>query len=105
MIRAVAAALASAMVLAVPAHADTNAYLALIRTNTNLPITDAQALQAGQLVCTTMAAGISSGLSFGRARSNADQAVANLLGGPFGVVVPGIPNVTAVVSAAEDQLC
>lgn len=83
--------------------ADSSFYLEEVHKNTSLGLTDAQLVQLGQIACDAMRSGVSSGLSFGSARSRADDVVAkaiNELG-----VSPGIPNVVFLVEAAEHQLC
>jgi hypothetical protein len=48
--------------------------------------------------------GINAGLTFGQARSKADDTVGYALQ-DLGFAVPGIPNVAFVVEAAENRLC
>ena len=99
----VGALAALGMAYAPTAAADSAFYLDEVHTKTNLGLSDAQLMQLGQIACDAMRSGVSSGLSFGSARSKADDAVAKAID-EMGVL-QGIPNVVFLVEAAEHQLC
>jgi hypothetical protein len=68
-------AVLSALIAAPVAGATVDLYLDEVRANVDAPLTDAEALQLGNVACDAMRAGLAEGLTFGKARHQADQAV------------------------------
>ncbi len=85
------------------ASADDYAYLDEVRQKVGIPLTAAQALQLGHIACDAIRAGVNSGLSFGLARSQADDAV-GVAQNQMGLSM-SMPDGMFLVEAAEHQLC
>lgn len=99
-----AAAVAAAIAVAPPAQADEDFYLAELRENTRAATTDADAIKLGKVACHAMRYGLDNGLSMGKARAVADDAVAQAYYS-LGYEVFDINDVYRLTEAAEHQLC
>ncbi len=102
---AVAVSAASAVVpgAAPAAHADQEHYLSEVQSKVQAPLTNAQALKLGNVACAAIRDGINSGLSMGKARSQADQAV-GYASQNLGVGLSEADGMN-LVDIAENQLC
>ncbi len=89
------------------ADASDDLYLDEMQAKVEAPLTDAEALQLGNVACDAMRAGVAEGLTFGEARHKADQAVgyaAQGLGIDGGMGL-SLADGMFLVEAAENQLC
>ena len=89
------------------ADASDDLYLDEVQAKVHAPLTDAEALQLGNVACDAMRAGVAEGLTFGKARHKADQAVgyaAQELGIDGGMGL-SLADGMFLVEAAENQLC
>ena len=89
--------------LAPAAYADQGTYLQQIHGQISTPLTDAQAIQLGQVACGAIRGSVNAGLSMGQARSKADAAVGaaqNSMGIGLNMAEGMI-----LVQTAEDQIC
>ena len=78
-------------------------FLKEVRAKVDAPLTDAQAIQLGNVACTALRAGVAKGLTFGKARHEADQAV-GYASQQLGLGL-SMPDGMFLVEAAEGQLC
>lgn len=101
---ALIAGIAALLLFAAPAaHADQQHYLSEVQSKVRAPLTDAQALKLGNAACAAIRDGINSGLSMGKARSQADQAV-GYASQSLGVGLTEADGMN-LVNIAEQQLC
>lgn len=94
---------ATALLIAPTAAASAELYLQEVRAKVEAPLTDAEAIELGNVACGALSAGVQSGLTFGKARYQADQAV-GYASQRLGVGL-SMPDGMFLVEAAEDQLC
>lgn len=96
-------ALLCALSTAPSAIATPDRYLEEVRARVDVALADAQALELGNIACQALRDGVESGLTFGEARHQADQAVG------WASYERGLGLTQAdgmfLVEAAEDQLC
>ena len=85
------------------ASADEGMYLNEVRQKVKAPLTDAQALQLGQVACNAIRDGVKSGLSLGSSRAKADAAVGRAQH-DLGLSL-SMPDGMFLVEAAGHQLC
>jgi len=85
------------------ASADEGMYLDEVRQKVRAPLTDAQALQLGQVACNAIREGVKSGLSLGSSRAKADDAVGRAQH-DLGLSL-SMPDGMFLVEAAGHQLC
>lgn len=96
--------LGGAVVATAPqAVASVEFYLQEVRAKVDAPLTDAQAIELGNVACSALRAGLESGLTFGKSRHQADQAV-GYASQRLGLSL-SMPDGMFLVEAAEDQLC
>ena len=92
------------MLCAAPvASADQNMYLNELQGQLFVPLTNNQALQLGNAGCGAMRSAINSGMSMGKARHQADLAVANAAQ-QIGITID-LASAMHVTEAAEHNLC
>jgi hypothetical protein len=102
-IAALAMAAAPLLFAAPAAHADQQHYLGEVQSKVQAPLTNAQALKLGNVACAAIRDGINSGLSMGKARSQADQAV-GYASQSLGVGLSEADGMN-LVDIADQQLC
>lgn len=85
------------------ANANAEFYLEEVRAKVDIPLTDDQAIQLGNVACAALRAGVEKGLTFGKARNEADQAV-GYASQQLGLGL-SMPDGMFLVEAAEGQLC
>ncbi|PRC49419.1 hypothetical protein C6A85_74810 [Mycobacterium sp. ITM-2017-0098] len=96
--------LSAAAILAAPAaQASVEFYLAEVRDKVSTPLIDAEAIQLGNVACEALRVGVEKGLTFGKARHEADQAV-GYTSRQLGLELT-MADGMFLVEAAEDQLC
>ena len=101
---ATAALLVTGLLSTAPAaEADQNMYLNEIDQRIDTPLSIEQALQLGQVACNAIRQGINAGLSMGKARAQADEAVGQAQNS-MGIGL-NMAEGMFLVEAAEDQLC
>lgn len=111
MVRFVAVAVAAMVAMlgatAPLANADESVYLNQIRQKNKLfvDLTNDQLIRLGYVACKTLQASISSGMTVGNARSQADQAVASSATGGLGLSYIDRASVMHITQDAEDYLC
>lgn len=94
---------AAAVVTAPHSVATEGIYLEEVRAKVTAPVTDTQAIQLGNIACAALRAGVEKGLTFGKARHEADQAV-GYASQQLGLGL-SMPDGMFLVEAAEGQLC
>ncbi|OMC32017.1 hypothetical protein A5739_11400 [Mycobacterium colombiense] len=91
-------------VLAAPlAWADENQYLAQVANNLSVVLTPSQALSLGNSACQAVRSAVSNGMTLGKARAQADQAV-GYAQQKMGLGLSEADG-SHLVDAAVDQLC
>lgn len=78
-------------------------FLLDLRAKVRAPLTDAQAIHLGNVACDALRAGVQNGLSFGKARHEADNAV-GWAQRDLGLSLT-LADGMNLVGTAEDQLC
>ncbi len=78
-------------------------FLHEVRQRVRVPLTDGQALRLGYVACDALMAGVRSGLTLGKARHRADNAVGRV-SHELGLGL-SLADGMHLVGAAEDQLC
>lgn len=89
------------------AIADESTYLNQMRQQRKLHVdlTNSQLLRLGYVACEALRAGVSSGMSLGKARAQADRAVAATATGRLGLSYIDRASVMHITQDAEDYLC
>lgn len=94
---------ATSLLIAPTAAASVELYLQEVRAKVDAPLTDAEAIELGNVACGALNSGVQSGLTFGKARHHADQAV-GYASQSLGIGL-SMPDGMFLVEVAEDQLC
>jgi len=93
----------TAIFIAPAASADENQYLAQVANNLSVALTASQALSLGNTACQSVRSAVANGMTLGKARAQADQAV-GYAQQKMGLGLSEADG-SHLVDAAVDQLC